>query len=552
MGKLIFLIFSLGVVCSCNFYNRQYTKQLEDLDHLLEENPKYVWDSLKKIDPGKLSEAQQAYYHLLNASATDKNLNYLSTDSTLKIALEYYQDGKDLYNLARCQYYIGKFEYKKRNKVKRAYELLKEAEKNFQLSGSKDIHLLGLIQYLLGHVQYQQINYIDAEYLFQNAYKKFMETQDTISAIYAMRYNALMQINKNNYKEAQELLHQSFEISTQIKGDSVKIFQVQIHLQLALSQFYRRINNYNLALEYCEKCISLYLKNKLTVTSKCYSNILKIYKSQNQIDSTEFYCNKMISAAKGENDLINQINGYRILAELKAKNEDFKSAYLYRTQSNLLKDSLNKTLVLDNLLDLERSYQRAENQRLKLKAENIKWKAYTSVTAILLSLLLIGFPVYLYYRKLKAKCAYLSEAIKHTEWGFSVSKEFITENHIDYAELERLFTRLKAQNNLSTEAYNILHEALIQQKAISSGRLFDRLTNFDGNFGSKFQQLFPDVSTDELLLATMIHHQWKISDMSTIFHATVDAIRKRKTRLAHKISLKLKKEIDLDEYLTHF
>lgn len=552
MGKLIFLIFSLGVVCSCNFSNRQYTKQLEDLDHLLEESPEYVWDSLKKIDPGKLDESQQAYYHLLNASATDKNLNYLSTDSTLKIALEYYQDEKDLYNLARCQYYTGKYEYKKRNKVQNAYKLLKEAEKNLQLSGNKDTHLLGLVYYLLGHVQNRQLNLVDAEYFFQSAYDKFMEAQDTISAIYAMRYNALMLMNKNNYEDAKKLLYQSFDISIQIKGDSVKIFQAQIHLLLALSQFYRKIQNYNLALEYCEKCISLHRKNNLIVPSECYSNILKIYKEQNLIDSTELYCNKMISAAKKESNLVNQINGYRMLAELKAQTGDFKSAYLYKCYNNNLKDSLNKTLVLDNLLDLERSYNRAENQRLKLKAETIKWKAYTSVTAILLSLLLIGFPVYLYYRKLRAKCAYLSEAVKHTEWGFSVSKEFITENHIDYAELERLFTRLKGQNNLSTEAYNILHEALIQQKAISSGRLFDRLTNFDGNFGSKFQQLFPDVSTDELLLATMIHHQWKISDMSTIFHATVDAIRKRKTRLAHKISLKLKKEIDLDEYLTHF
>lgn len=552
MGKLIFLIFSLGVVCSCNFSNRQYTKQLEDLDHLLEESPEYVWDSLKKIDPGKLDESQQAYYHLLNASATDKNLNYLSTDSTLKIALEYYQDEKDLYNLARCQYYTGKYEYKKRHKAKKAYELLKEAEKNFQLSGSKDIHLLGLIYYLLGHVQNQQTNFIDAGHFFQNAYDKFMDAGDTISAVYAMRYNASMQINKNNHKEAQALLFESSNMISQIKGDSAKIFLAKASILSGLSQFYRRTHDYTQALEYCEECISLYINHSSVVASECYSNILRIYKEQNQLDSTEFYCNKMITAAKKENNLINQINGYRILAELKAETEDFKSAYLYRSYSNQLKDSLNQTLVLDNLLDLERSYERAENQRLKLKAETIKWKAYTSVTAILLSLLLIGFPVYLYYRKLRAKCAYLSEAVKHTEWGFSVSKEFITENHIDYAELERLFTRLKGQNNLSTEAYNILHEALIQQKAISSGRLFDRLTNFDGNFGSKFQQLFPDVSTDELLLATMIHHQWKISDMSTIFHATVDAIRKRKTRLAHKISLKLKKEIDLDEYLTHF
>lgn len=97
-----------------------------------------------------------------------------------------------------------------------------------------------------------------------------------------------------------------------------------------------------------------------------------------------------------------------------------------------------------------------------------------------------------------------------------------------------------------------MHEILIQQKANYSGRLFDRLTSFDGAFGAKFQKQFPDFNSDELLMATMIHHQWKLTDMTTIFHISIDAIRKRKTRLTNKISSKLKKEIDLDEYLTNF
>ena len=97
--------------------------------------------------------------------------------------------------------------------------------------------------------------------------------------------------------------------------------------------------------------------------------------------------------------------------------------------------------------------------------------------------------------------------------------------------------------------YKRLYEALIQQKANSSGRLIYRLTNFDGNFSIRFQRMFPECNTDELLLASMIHHQWRMTDMTTIFHASPEALRKRKNRLAHKISTKLQKEIDLDEFL---
>ena len=123
------------------------------------------------------------------------------------------------------------------------------------------------------------------------------------------------------------------------------------------------------------------------------------------------------------------------------------------------------------------------------------------------------------------------------------------ENHIAYDELERLLNREKSLHHLSSESYKRLYEALIQQKANSSGRLIYRLTNFDGNFSIRFQRMFPECNTDELLLASMIHHQWRMTDMTTIFHASPEALRKRKNRLAHKISTKLQKEIDLDEFL---
>ena len=158
-------------------------------------------------------------------------------------------------------------------------------------------------------------------------------------------------------------------------------------------------------------------------------------------------------------------------------------------------------------------------------------------------------PIYFRHRKLKVQYEKLSETIKHREWSFMMTKEFITENHIAYDELERLLNREKSLHHLSSESYKRLYEALIQQKANSSGRLIYRLTNFDGNFSIRFQRMFPECNTDELLLASMIHHQWRMTDMTTIFHASPEALRKRKNRLAHKISTKLQKEIDLDEFL---
>ena len=77
----------------------------------------------------------------------------------------------------------------------------------------------------------------------------------------------------------------------------------------------------------------------------------------------------------------------------------------------------------------------------------------------------------------------------------------------------------------------------------------NRLTNLDGAFAQKFQERFPNFNTDEILMATMIHHKWKLSHMATIFQTTLEAIRKRKTRLLNRISDKIEQDIDPEEYL---
>lgn len=551
MTKLIYLIALLGVVASCNFYNNQYTNELKSLDAQLEEHPEMVWDSLKKMNTKNFNESQQAYYYLLSVSATDKNYEYLENDSTLSIALDYYTEHRnDLYNLARAQYYTGKYQQKKQ-RYKEAYEFYKRAETNFKESKEKNQHLLGLIYYQLALIQKQQENLSEAETLCQKSYEIFTEIKDTISAIYALEQISVIEIKLKKFDKAKENLDKSLDLISQTNKNSKPFFEAKNSTLGAISLFYRKTGNSELSLEYCKKCFSLFKQYNKEITSRYYYNILIIYNAQNKMDSTKMYCNKMIEAAKRENNATNLFNGYRILSILEAKGGDYKKACELNLVYNKLKDSINEVINYNNLLEVEKKYNKAEAERLLYKAKNSKLKAYFSIPIIILFSILIGIFLYNRHKKLKIEYNRLSKMVKHTEWGFLVTKEFITENHIAYDELERMLNREKGMNNINVELYNKFHDALIQQKANYSGRLFDRLTNFDGNFGTKFQQLFPDFSTDELLMATMLHHQWKISDMTTIFHVSLDALRKRKARLAHKISAKLNREIDLDDYLTH-
>lgn len=552
MSKIFYWMMLVGVTTSCNLHNNQYTNHLKELDALLKDSPEMVWDSLQQMDTEKFSASQKAYYYLLHASATDKNFIYLENDSTLSIALEYYHENSHYYHLARARYYMGKYQ-QKRKKYKEAYQLFKQAESNLNQSKKKDSHLLGLIYYQLALIQKQQWNLTEAEILCQKSFDLFTAGKDTISAVYALEQKGVIETDLKKYKEAEANLYKSLEIISKLKSKNSKVyFKTKRSILAALSLFHRKTGNMNLALEYNRKCLNLFKEYNHPITSRHLHNSLVIYNALNKTDSAKILCNEMIIAAKNENNIPNLINGYRIMGLFQEKEGKFREACLLNKEYNELKDSLNEVRNTSNILEIEKKYNKAEAERILLKAKNSKLKAYFSLSFILLLISIIGIFFYNRHKKLKTEYDRLSEIVKHTQWGFVVTKEFITENHIAYDELERMLNRAKGLNSINTEFYNKFHNVLTQQKASYSGRLFNHLTNSNGSFESKFQQQFPDLNSDDLLLATMIHHQWKISDMASILHISMDAIRKRKARLSNKISAHLKKEIDLDEYLANF
>lgn len=550
MTKIIFWAVLLGVATSCSFNNNQHSSYLKQLDSQLDENPKMVLDSLKKLDPQKMDAKQQAYYYLLNASAKDKSYILLGNDSTLRVSLEHYRDHNDHYRLARCQYYLGR-DAERKQQTTTAYELFKQAETNFKLSKEKDTHLLGLIYYRLGRILKQQNNQFEAEKFTNESFKIFMNENDTISAAHSLKLKASLLISSKNYSEAQKLLFQSLKLISKIQAPTEKIFEVRNNILPIISLSYIKMDSLNKALEYIKKSLTLYDQEKKAIPSQFYWNIVWTSYKLNQLDSAKFYCNEMIASAKIENNITNLSNGYKILSNILEKEGDYKKSCELKNYYNKLKDELNYARNKNNVLELEKRYNESETKRLLLKAENNNLKVGVIIIIIITILLIIVLPLYYRHKKLQYKCDKLSEDVKHTEWGFLITKEFITENHIAYDELERILNREKSLKTISIDLYNKFHDALIEQKANYSGRLFDRLTSFDGQFGKKFQQLFPDFNTDELLMASMIHHRWKLTDMTTIYHISLDAIRKRKTRLANKISAKLKKPIDLDEYLAN-
>lgn len=550
MRKLVYFIVVCGIFCACNSNVRLHTRQLKWLDEQLESSPKMVLDSLQHIDADQLTVSQRAYYHLLSASATDKNLKNLANDSCLLVALGYFTDNKDVYNIARCQYYLGRYQHK-HNNIKNAFELFKQAEQNAKESNKDVAHLLGLIYYQQGLILKQQYNYSEAAKIFDKSFDKFIESKDTISATYSLKYKGVLQINKKDFNQAHKTLIQSLNLINSTHNNSLKKTLAQNSVLFAISYYYLQNKEYDKSLNQINDCITFLSKNNINISSEYYFNIARIHYYKHQIDSAKLYCQKMIKIAKRQNNANNITNGYRTLSNILEKEGDYKKACSYRKYSEQLKDSLTNATYQNNILELEKKYNTSEAQKQLLQAKYDKYKSLALITLFVFIVFEAGYIANKYHKKLKTKYIHLSKIAKHHEWGFAVAKEFINENHVAYNELEKTLNREKALHNINTEFYNRFHEALMQQKANYLERLFYRLTTLDGNFANKFQSLFPEFNTDELLLASFIQHQWKLIDIASILHIDIEAARKRKKRLEQKISLKLGRDIDINDYLIH-
>lgn len=548
MYRSLLLIIHLLVFISCRTGRDDYAQQLHYLDEALEQQPEYALDSLKNIRVSHLTKAEKAYYFLLYAAANDKNLIYVPRDSTLLFSRNYYESTSDHYNLARTLYYLSK-QYQLQNKKEIAYDLLKQAELSLKKDAEPHPHLEGLIHYQLARLQNRQSNLPEAEHYLEKALENFLSARDTISAVHALKSLSQIATSKKQFTSAREYLTEGLNLLDRLEEtDNPKINEVKTGVSNSLSILYRNMSDIPNALKYARKCITIASQNDQGILSSYYHSMVLAFLGENQWDSTKHYCSLMIQAAQNGKKFINTINGYKLLAQIAEKEGDYREACSYLQQYNLYKDSLNENTNKNLTIELDKKYNLAEKERQLLKSENAKLRSYILISILIIILLLISIPLYNRHRKLKTDYKQLSETVKHTEWGFSVTKELIAANNLVYEELERILNRYRV-GNVNSEIYNRFQDAFTRQKANYSSRLIAILTDFDQAFIKKFQKKFPHFSSDDTLMAAMVRHRWKVSDIAAVFHVLTEAIRKRKSRLAKKISTILKTNITLDEYL---
>lgn len=127
MRKAIISIVTIICFISCS-YRRHDVSLLISIDSLLaQEQTDSALMLIEHFNPSDLDEDLSAYYHLLLTQSRYKAYEPIYSDSTINLAINYYESARDLDKLARCYFYKSGI-LCDLNREKEALDYLKKAE----------------------------------------------------------------------------------------------------------------------------------------------------------------------------------------------------------------------------------------------------------------------------------------------------------------------------------------------------------------------------------------------------------------------------------------
>ncbi|MDE6878553.1 MAG: tetratricopeptide repeat protein, partial [Odoribacter sp.] len=413
-----------------------------------------------------------------------------------------------------------------------------------------DFHLLGLIYSQYGAIHARQGNYQEAQLYYQKSLNTFTKIKDTIPILMGAKQLAWIYFSQEKYEQSKEVLQKGIDIIEQNKKHTNNLLLIKTHASLlnGLNLYYQKIQNHDEALKVSKQAIIQLEKENIHVPSNYYSALITTYIEKHQIDSIYPYCQKMLTNSIKENNLLNQLTVYKNLIDYEKTKGNYKPLSEYQEKYIELKDTYNKQLKFNEIIKLEKRYNYSEKERLyyKTKTKNL-WLLIFMLILIIIASLILLYSTWL-QRKLKDKNLQLSEQIKKVEWGLVLSKELIRDNSNQYIQLEKVLNRyatLVPQQLF--EEFRSLHHT--QQIHYSEHLLFS-LTNINSEFSRRLKQKHPNLTSNDILLASMLHYQWELDDIAHIFQTSLEAIQKRSVRLKTKLERKEPDIKSLEKYLS--
>lgn len=516
--------------------------------------------------PEKLCGKQQADYALLLTQARDKNyLDSLQSDSLIKLAVDYYQEGDDNVKAGKALFYYGKVAtlHGDDEKAMVAYWDAQE-----RLKDTKEYKLQAWIQEYIGRINDDQERYDMALDNYQESIYFNKKAGNTLGIAYAYRNIAWIYAVRQNSDSVNKYVEAGLSL---LNGDSTSsvfpsLMQIRGVVESSKGNYLNAVN-YFLAAVKCER-----------VTDSLpyyYMSLGDAYMKLGLFDKAE-ECFKNILSSEDIFALSGAYNYFYLLE--KEKMESGKSLYYKEISDSLLQIAQNETK-RNKVLSVQ-----TKNKIGKLQKEKDVLRQDNLIQLLGGILLIFLFLLILFSYKKKVKCNERDYRESLQEYQLQ-NKEIIAANEQLISRYISQKKELKRKEELVTEVskeqiarleleIQVLMEknrAILEDSCADGlnilkqlkGRLLivENMTtiekqHFLGYIDLLFDNFVTRLCTEyglkesNLLLAAFIKLGFSSEELIILFDSELEAIRKRKQRLKGKLNLDNK--VNLDVFLAFY
>lgn len=596
MSRQIFYLIAVLVWIAMLFSCKKiiHYSELQKAELLMEKHPDSALYLLKQIEhPEALVEAEYADYCLLITEATDKNDLLTPSDSLIKIAADYFEEGQDSIKKAKSYFYWG-----------RVKQLSKEAEAAIGLyhkalntvSELPEYKLLSLIYYNMGMMfQYQKLYDLSLE-MRRKSYECMQQKGDSSRYVFILRDIARTFMLKSELDSSICYYNKALFFAKD-KTDSV----LQASLLRDIAVIYREQGLYEKAMSSVDSSIALN-----TFDRRNYNNYLikgRVYSCLNQYDSAKMYLNKSISSKS----LYTLSAAYNNLYILEKDNNRYFDAIKANELFMQYKDSLDEITHKKELTEIQYKYDHEKIEKevaqLKLAKRETELFYYRLLVLIFILVLVFGYYFQRLYRQRQQELLQKKEKEKQYEEHLATTKDKIEFTESLLKDREALYEKkeqeLQSRNQLLDENQALLklreaelsavkkevskrvneirflrkHDYQLRQDFFEASEIYKKICEMkDGKCKAHFQKddfrslatitnrLFdnfticlkrdyPLLSPTDIQYCCFFRMNLTTAFIADVFCTSTDAVTKRKTRIKNEKITNIPANMSLNEFL---
>ncbi|MDH6311390.1 tetratricopeptide (TPR) repeat protein [Parabacteroides sp. PFB2-10] len=508
----VYLIIYSFFLVACQGKKRSEAQPLLDqAEALMQTHPDSALHILaEEIDTKSLSPRQQADWAILLTQAEDKNLFTHTTDSTIRIALSYYEKKNHPLRLMQACYYAGRV-YQDMGDAPRCQDYFLKA---LQTGAAADhLTFAGMVYGNLARLYIFQDAWQEAMPQLQEAARCFGEMGDSVRLSYIFRDmgRTLSMLDRPDsaawyYEKA--LVH----IPPQ---EELFIINELIHLYTCQEEYTRAYGHMQELMPVVEA-----VTEETDALMPVYLSIGNLYRHLGKADSASYWLHKVVDESVWGDEIPpteTEVSAWYYLAQLAREQRNWETYARFRESHDKVAEELMEATYREQLVEMQYryDYEVHKNESAQLRIDYLSQERDYYRLVVLSALLLAGCCVILYYLRRRIR--------KHRELKSRIhaltreSEQLIGRNNKKIKQLEKEIVRLKTENNDTLEEVLIqkqrageLEKSPIAQKYLQ-GNLWEP-TNQDKkelqetvdrifpSFAFRLQKAFPDMDKTERYL----------------------------------------------------